>query len=236
MKYIFLDTETTGKEKDDCLIQIAYKSNEIVVNELFKPTKKIEIEAMAVHHITEKMVMDKPLFKNSKVYEAIEMLLDENILIAHNASFDVDMLKREDIETKNVICTRKVASVLDTNGSIGSYGLQYLRYYLDLDVEGIAHDALGDVLVLEKLFHRLLSKMKVAMNEEDAIAEMLKISSQPMLIRQFKFGKHNGKTVKEILETNRDYLQWLLEQKLAKPDGEEDWIFTLQHYLQARED
>ena len=40
------------------------------------------------------------------------------------------------------------------------YNLQYLRYLLELEVEAIAHDALGDVLVLEQLFERLFNKIK----------------------------------------------------------------------------
>jgi|SRR3990167_3883910 len=226
---IFLDTETTGKEKDDRLIQVAYKYGSATVNELFKPPKKIEIEAMAVHHITEKMVSNQPTFKDSPTSKELATLLETNILIAHNASFDVEMLKREGIEANKIICTRKVASALDVSGVIPSYALQYLRYFLDLDIEGMAHDALGDVLVLEKLFDRLSLKM----SEE----KMLEVSSQPMLIRQFRFGKYNGKSIEEVSKTDSNYLRWLLEQKSMKPEGEEDWIFTLHYYLnRANED
>ena len=42
--------------------------------------------------------------------------------------------------------------------------MQYLRYFLDIEIEATAHDAMGDVLVLEKLFERLLAKI---MKEED---------------------------------------------------------------------
>ena len=62
--FIFLDTETTGTDKDDRLCQIAFKTEAgLIVNELFNPGKPISIEAMSIHHITNEMVMDKPLFK-----------------------------------------------------------------------------------------------------------------------------------------------------------------------------
>jgi DNA polymerase III epsilon subunit-like protein len=62
--FIYLDTETTGNGPDDRLCQIAFKpENGPAVCELFNPGKPISIDAMAIHHITEKMVADKPPFK-----------------------------------------------------------------------------------------------------------------------------------------------------------------------------
>lgn len=237
MRTIFLDTETTGIEKDDRLIQVAYKYQDwqgpTVVNELFKPEKAIEIQAMATHHITEKMVADKIPFKVSPTFQHLRLLFanPENVLVAHNAAFDVGMLNKEGIEVPNIICTYKVAAALDKAGVIESYSLQYLRYFLGLEIEGAAHDAFGDVLVLEGLFARLFAKMKETRDQGEVFTEMIKISSQPMLINRFHFGKYNGRTLEDISKTDAGYLRWLLEQKLAHPDGEEDWIFTLQHHL-----
>ena len=83
-------------------------------------------------------------------------------MVAHNAAFDVDMLKKEGIEPKSVICTLKLARYFDKEGMIPKYGLQYLRYYLKLNVDAIPHTALGDILVLEALFNRIHAK---AVNE-----------------------------------------------------------------------
>jgi DNA polymerase III epsilon subunit-like protein len=104
-------------------------------------------------HITNEMVADKPAFKDSPEYQKLVDLLndDTNILVAHNAKFDVDMLIKEGIHPKKVICTLKLARHLDPNGVIPKYKLQYLRYYLGIQIEATAYDALGDILVLEKL-------------------------------------------------------------------------------------
>jgi DNA polymerase III epsilon subunit-like protein len=156
--FIFLDTETTGTNDNDRLCQLAYKSdNGITVNELYNPGMPISIEAMSVHHITDDMVKDKPAFKNSKTWHNVNELLksDNNILVAHNAPFDVGMLKKEGITVNKHICTLKLSRYLDEEGVIPQYKLQYLRYYLKLNVKANAHDALGDVLVLEALFQRL---------------------------------------------------------------------------------
>jgi len=108
-----------------------------------------------------------------------------------------------------------------------------LRYYLDIDIEAEAHDALGDVLVLEKLFERLLDKIikEENISEEKAIEKMIDISSRPSLMNMFNFGKHNGKTVAEVAKVDRGYLDWMLGQKEQNPDNEEDWIYTLKYYL-----
>ncbi|MCP3873243.1 MAG: 3'-5' exonuclease, partial [Desulfobacteraceae bacterium] len=98
--FIFLDTETTGTGEKDRLCQLAYKiEGGDIVNKLFKPPLPIEIGAMCVHHITNEMVENKPVFKDSNDHQKLVDLLndDKNILVAHNAKFDVDMLIKEGV-------------------------------------------------------------------------------------------------------------------------------------------
>lgn len=235
-KIIFLDTETTGNEpKKDFLCQLAFKTEDETFCELFKPSISIPPEASAVTHITDKHVADKPAFKASDNYGAIKLMLEDptSVMVAHNAKFDTAILHNDDIFPANTICTLRVARALDKNNVIPQYKLQFLRYYLGIDIEADAHDALGDVLVLEKLFERLLDKImkEDGINKEQAIEKMLEISSHPSLMNLFSFGKYNGKTVAEVASTDRGYLEWMLAQKEQNPDNEEDWIYTLKHYL-----
>lgn len=237
-KIIFFDTETTGNTENDFLVQIAYKSEGKNFTGLYKPEMKIPPEASAVHHITNKMVADKPSFAESGDLPKIKKLFeDENsIVVAHNAPFDLMIIEKENIKPKKFICTLRVARELDTERKIESYRLQYLRYLLDLDVEATAHDALGDVLVLEKLFERLKNKLTQEKNlsESDAVLKMIEISSHPSLFRTFNFGKHNGKKIEDVIKTDRGYLEWLLAQKLESDQIEDDWIYTLQHHLNVK--
>ncbi len=226
--YIFLDTETTGTGPDDRLCQIAFKTDKgLLVDELFNPGKPIAIEAMAVHHITNEMVADKPFFKGSPAYEKLETLLDDEqgILVAHNARFDLDMLRREGIRTDRAICTYKLTRHLDKEGSIPQYNLQYLRYYLKLDIEAVPHSALGDILVLEGLFRRIRARFETT-DEADAAAQMLKISNEPVLIARMPFGKHKGRKMDQV---PIDYLNWL-----KKTDIDEDLAYTVQYHLTRR--
>jgi exodeoxyribonuclease X len=128
--FIFLDTETTRNGPADRLCQIAFKTEEgAVVNELFNPGMPISIDAMTVHHITNEMVRDKPIFRDSDTWNQLQDLIksDGNVMVAHNAAFDVDILKKEGIEPKSVICTLKLARYFDKEGVIPRYSLQYLR-------------------------------------------------------------------------------------------------------------
>lgn len=241
-RLIFFDTETTGNTDKDFLCQIAYKTDDPstplgarTFAGLYKPPTKIPPEASAVHHITNKMVLDKPSFKDSGDLEKIKKLFeDENsVVVAHNAPFDLAIIKKEGIEPKNFICTLRVARHLDPEEKIDRYNLQYLRYLLEIEIDANAHDAMGDVLVLEKLYERLKKKImsEENLNEDEAIDKMIEISSHPSLFRSFKFGKHNGKQIADIAKTDRGYLEWLLAQKLDGDEIDEDWIYTLKHYL-----
>ncbi|MDQ5901601.1 MAG: exodeoxyribonuclease [Patescibacteria group bacterium] len=232
---IFLDTETTGNMPDDKLCQLCYKVGDKIIDELYKPDKPISIESMAVHHITEKMVAGKPAFKESPEFSELQNLIDAGgIVIAHNAKFDVGMLEKEGIKVGKTIDTFRLARHMDPDGKIPSYRLQYLRYLLGIEVEATAHDAKGDVLVLEKLFERLLKKVmeKENISKETAIDQMVDISSRPVIFKFFNFGKYKNESLEDVTKKDRGYLEWLLAQKKQNnAEEEEDWIYTIEHFL-----
>jgi DNA polymerase III alpha subunit (gram-positive type) len=80
------------------------------------------------------VVKDRPPFKRSDLWRELKTLVDDrnNAIVAHNAQFDIAMLNHEDINPNRVICTLILARLLDQAGVIPQYGLQYLRYYLEL--------------------------------------------------------------------------------------------------------
>lgn len=241
MNLLFLDTETTGNMPGrDRLCSVCYKTGDKLVHELFRPPMPISIDAMATHHITEEMVADKPAFAGSELYEQIQKLVKDHVLVAHNAAFDMAVLEAEGISAPQHICTYRVAQHMDKEGKIPRFGLQYLRYLLKLNVaDAPAHDARGDVLVLEALFDRLLSKMITTEGSEGAALEkMIALSTQPVLLHTMKFGKHKGKPFAEIAERDSAYLRWLLEAKRSDASAgksnpqDEDLLHTLEYYLQ----
>lgn len=238
---VFLDTETTGKGIADRLCQVAYSFKGEEADALFKPPVPIQVEAMAITHITNEMVADKEVFIGSEFQKKLsDILSGGNILVAHNAQFDVDMLRKENVKVNHVIDTLKIAHHLDQEAKIPKHGLQYLRYFLDLNIQDVVpHSALGDVRVLEKLFERLFQKILAEFREESkAIDEMMRISSLPILMKKFPFGKYNGQMVTDVAKTDAGYLRWLLDSKIEakekEGDNDENWIYTLEYYLKLK--
>lgn len=235
---LFLDTETTGNDPlNDRLFQVCYKIGDRIESEYFKPPLPISIKSQSITHVTNKMVETYPPFSQSKMKDDLIELLKKNVLIAHNAVFDIAMLSHEGVETPKFICTLKLARALDTQNVIPEYNLQYLRYYLELDVNANAHEAKDDVIVLEALFTRLYTKMMNMYDDsEKVIDEMLRISLLPSLFTMFPFGKHRGKKIEEVVLFDRAYVEWLLEQKQQNgTTNEEDWIYTLKYHLKIIE-
>lgn len=230
---IFLDTETTGNDTTkDRLCQVCYKTSNGIYSGFFKPPVPMSVKAMSVTHITNKMLADKESFQGSAMKKDLEALLADGILVAHNALFDKAMLEAEGVAAPKFICTLRVARYLDPDNAIAEYNLQFLRYYFDIDIDANAHDAESDVKTLCAVFDKLLSEIKKdGLSDEQAIEKMLDISGKPSVFKKFNFGKYKDKYIEEVARIDRQYLQWLLNQKLNDGANDEDWIHTLQTYL-----
>ncbi len=234
---IFLDTETTKLGPDARLVQLAYKDseNKEVTNEIFKPPHEITIGSMAIHHITSEMIKDKPAFSETPYKQKLTEILKDNYLVAHHAPFDIAVLENEGVLTSHFIDTLRVSQHLINSEE---HKLQYLRYFLNLKTEGTItpHDALGDILVLEALYHYLESLIKEKFgldSQEEILKQMAELSITPILIKAFAFGKHIGKTFEEVTENDKGYLEWLFNSETSKPPSEqnENLVFTLKHHL-----
>ena len=238
MNILFLDTETTGLDPRARMIQLAYKNpaSGKIVNEYFKPPVPISYGAMAVHHITNEMVGDKPVFSGSQHHADLLAELEQNIVVAHNAAFDIGILKNEGVSVPRHIDTVRIArhAVPSEN-----YSLQYLRYSLKLDVQAAAHDALGDILVLEALFAYLskavADKFKLT-GDKQVLQKIIELNAMPVLLTSFSFGKYRGRTYEDVAATDKGYLEWLCNSESQKKPEEQnqELVLTLNHYLEKK--
>ena len=232
---IYLDLETTGLEESDRICSLA-----IVFNDegrwdskegLVKPPRKIRPEAMAVHHITNEMVKEAPSFENSEIAAFLnEHNSVENILVAHNISFDLSMLAKEGFVWQGgIIDTLKCSKHLIDE--IDRFSLQYLRYELGLyrseaeeavklGVRMRAHNALSDAFHV-MLLHRYLN----AMADDRKLQEL---SVEPVLIKRLNFGKYKDHYLEEVAMNDAAYLRWMLEQNI-----DEDLQYSIKHYLET---
>jgi exodeoxyribonuclease X len=234
-KIVFLDTETTGNDvATDRLCQVCYKADGVMHVQNFKPPIPISTKAMSITHITNKMVEGEDAFIGSTFAADLAKTLDEGVLVAHNARFDIAILKAEGIDVPRHICTLRLVRYLDPDQEITEYNLQYLRYHYGVEVAADAHSAEGDVLVLEAVFdhlYALAAQKSKTDSREEIIERMIDISMTPSLIRRFTFGKYNGELVADVATRDRGYLEWFLKTKLADDPDDEDWIHTLRKAL-----
>lgn len=175
MDLIFLDWETTGF--GPCRgVELAFKrKGEPVTLVHVRPPIPIEDGAAAVHGVTNEMCKDWKLFAELPEYPTIKATLEAACIVAHNASFDIGVLEREGIVCPIYIDTQKVAKHLYPHAP--NHKLQGLRSYLQLDANGDAHSAAGDVAVLEALFDNMTATMEMkGTAPDDVLSEMMRAS------------------------------------------------------------
>ncbi|RUM74494.1 MAG: 3'-5' exonuclease [Sulfurovum sp.] len=242
-KYVLFDTETTGNQEEDRIIQIGAmivhnKDHIEVYDELCSTPRPISIEAMEVHHITPELIEDKAPYHETAFASKIEAYNEpENYLIAHNISFDLGMLEKEGFENRyTLIDTVRCAKHLLPQ--MPYHRLQYLRYALELyktekveaDRLGVAikaHDAIGDVLVMKLLLSKLVSLTQEQFPGINPMQKMAELTQTPVLIKTFKFGKYKEREIEEIASEDMGYLRWMRNNL----DLDEDMIYSLDYYL-----
>ncbi len=248
MKFVILDTETTGAEEKDRICQLAFivakpqlVGSEIdeVHEDLCKPPLPISYGAMAVHHITNEMVQKKPTCTETKSWKRLmELNVPDNILVIQNAPFDLAMLEKEGFASKmrlidTLRCLRHLYPDME------AHGLQYARYAFSLyksekkEAKSIglkiqAHDALGDVLVLKLLLDFLLL--------EHTPEELVALTAKPIIYKTFRFGKYRGEKIVDVAKKDPGYIEWLLTEKESQESLDEDWRQTLEKALEIAED
>jgi len=243
-KYILFDTETTGANEEDKIIQIGMmivhsKSEIEVFDELCSCDVPIKLEAMEVHNIVPQMLEGQPIFGETKSCQnLIKYNEAENYLIAHNIGFDLGMLQKEGFDNKyTLVDTLRCAKHLFDD--MPYHRLQYLRYALELyKIEenearnlGItikAHDAIGDVLVMKLFLSMLVQKVGELYPLTNPMIILAELTKTPVLIKTFKFGKYKGSEVSEVAKKDAGYLMWMRDNM---KDLDEDMRYTLDSYL-----
>lgn len=210
MKIIFHDTETTGVDLEDRILQSAYSIYELkdgklnfieYMEENILPPVAINPAAAAIHGIWYPDLKDAPTFEDSKTKKDFEKFIKKGYYYcAHNSPFDLGMMAKEGIEFEPdlVIDTLKIARHINIdNEDIKSNGLQYLRYYYNFDMEDnfidflkdykikklIPHTALSDIAVLAYYF-----KMLVESNMINGFEDGVKYTLTPVPEKNIKFG------------------------------------------------
>tara|TARA_Y200000002_G_C22595811_1_gene627264 strand:- start:446 stop:1087 length:642 start_codon:yes stop_codon:yes gene_type:complete len=167
MRYVVLDTETTGLDPDDghkiieigCIEIINRKVTDNTFHKYINPLREIDIEASKVHGLTASNLSDKPIFHD--IYdEFIEYIADAPLII-HNAPFDMGFLKKEFdyLQRKNTFIKNEIIDSLKLARKISPGKKNTLdalceRYSIDNSDRDL-HGALLDARLLAYVYLKL---------------------------------------------------------------------------------
>ena len=167
MRYIVLDTETTGLDPDEghkiieigCIEIINRKVTDNTFHKYLNPERQIDIEASKVHGLTASNLSDKPLFED--IYDEFLAYITDSPLIIHNAPFDLGFLKKEfsylksddNFFTNEIIDTLKLARKISP-GKKNTLDALCERYSVDNSDRDL-HGALLDARLLAFVYLKL---------------------------------------------------------------------------------
>ncbi|MFC4728676.1 3'-5' exonuclease [Coralloluteibacterium thermophilus] len=167
---VVFDTETTGLAPSaDAIVQIAavrVVNGRVVEGETFEtlvdPCRPIPAGSTAVHGITDAMVAGAPPVAEAAA--RFHRFADGAVLVAHNAPFDMEFLRR----TEAAIGARFDHPVLDTVllsaavfGQREDHSLDALARRLGVVIpEGARHTAMGDAVATAEAFLRLAAILR----------------------------------------------------------------------------
>ncbi len=173
MRYVVLDTETTGLDPDDghkiieigCIEILNRAITDNTFHKYLNPQREIDIEASKIHGLTYSNLKDKPIFE--EVHQEFLDYIGDSPIIIHNAPFDLGFLNKEfslfskaDVLSKNeIIDSLKLARKLSP-GKRNTLDALCERYSIDNSDRSL-HGALLDAELLAFVY----LKMTIGQND-----------------------------------------------------------------------
>lgn len=162
--FVAIDFETANSKLNSaCSVGIvAVENNEIVEKKYFlikPPILRFDAENIAIHGITEADVANKAYF--SGVWEEMKPYLSENLLVAHNAAFDMSVLRcclktySISVPDTEYVCSIPVSTYAFKEKVGKSLGER--TKLLGIDLKN-AHNALDDAVACAELVIKTLQK------------------------------------------------------------------------------
>ena len=223
---VFFDLETTGINiTQDRIVEISYikimpNGEEISKTLRFNPGIPIPPEATEVHHITNEMVADKPLFKQcakdlAKTFVGCDFagfnsnrfdipLLDEEF---NRAGVDFDFSRARFVDVQTIFHKKEPRTL------VAAY-----RFYCDKELEG-AHSADADTRATYEVLKAQLEKYTDLEGDVESLSKFANQSRNVDLMGRLvfddngreiiNFGRYKGKPAEEVLISDPGYFGWI---------------------------
>ncbi len=236
----FFDLEATGMlTAKDRIVEFAFikinpDGTKEEWRELVNPEMPIPPDATAIHHITDADVADKPTFKDFA--PKLNKFLEGADLGGYNlVRFDVPMLVEEflragvefDIEKRRIVDAMRLFYLMEPRNLKAAY-----KFYCGKTLED-AHSALADTQATFEVFLGQLDKYQgqPVIDEKDTehpplswdldnihhlsagrFADLTgQIAFNDKGEEIFNFGKHKGRTVREVFTSEQGYYDWMMK-------------------------
>ena len=228
--FVMLDLETTGLDvANDRIIEIALiklntDGTQIEYYKRINPTIPISQESSEITGITNEMVKNEPTF--SELADEIAAFIDNSDLGGYNSNkFDIPVLAEEFLRIEHPfrISDRKFIDVQNIFHKMEQRTLAAAyQFYCNETMEN-AHNALYDTKVTLDVFKAQLNKYDSIGTTVHELAEFSKAGNVEWadfagrLAKTktgeiiYNFGKHKGKTIAEIAETEPGYFGWMMD-------------------------
>lgn len=162
MKVVAIDFETANAQHTSpCSIGLAWRSRDFIQTShylIHQEPCDFTQKNIAIHGITPEAVMNVPCF--SELWQEVQTILENSLVIAHNASFDISVLtKTLDLyhlpyPKFEYLCTMRLAQTLLPD--LDNFKLDFLCKTLDIDLKNhhtAACDAQACLLLYEKMLN-----------------------------------------------------------------------------------
>lgn len=228
--FAVFDLETTGiNVTQDRIIEIAIvkihpDGTEEEYYKRVNPTVPIPKESTEIHHISDEDVKDEPTF--AQLADELAAFIGDADLAGYNSNkFDIPVLAEEflrcnhpfDIRARKFVDVQNIFHKMEQRTLAAAY-----QFYCQQSMEN-AHNALYDTRVTLDVFRAQLQRYQDLAKTVDGLAEFSRqgnvewhdfagrLAKTPEGKIIYNFGKHKGKTVEEICESEPGYYGWMLD-------------------------
>lgn len=166
MNFITIDFETANSNNNSaCSMGLVHVKDKKIVDTKYyllqPPNMAFDKKNIEIHGITPEMVQDCPKF--NVVWEEIKNYFSNNIILAHNAQFDMSILKclqlEYDLDVPNFkyLCSIAISSI--ASPEVGN-SLSSKAEYFGIDM-GAHHNAMDDAVTCAKIVLESIKKGKL---------------------------------------------------------------------------
>lgn len=224
------DLETTGTQvTKDRIVQIAIiklhpNGLREEYNQLINPEVSIPDEIVAIHGISNEKVKNCPTFRE-KAKEIAGFIGNSDLAGYNSNKFDIPVLAEEflraeydfDIENRRFIDVQNIFHKLEQRTLAAAY-----QFYCDKKIEN-AHDALDDTRATLDVFLAQMDRYSQLKNDISFLSEFSRAGEFELVDLAgrlaknkkgeviYNFGKHNGKTITEVMKIEPGYYGWMLD-------------------------